>query len=298
VAAFSELTWLFDIHIVYIHEEYMGGPFMSKDNKSRYALLGMLNKFTKQSSPRGFGSGSKEHDGMNLAAAPSRDFDEKHHPQVSRSPGVNLRGILFSLALNVAIPLLLYNVCKNNYHTSDVVALSIAAIFPICDSIFEVVLHRQLDLIALLSVLGAVTSIVGVLLGGDAKLLLIRESFFTAALGLACFISFLLPRPLMFYFGRQMMAGKDAAKLAAFNGQWKLPRIRFAHRLITFVWGCAFLGEFLVRIVLVLTLPPVLVLAFAPIITNGIVVGMILWTFAYVRNVRRKLEAQMDKRAM
>jgi len=104
---------------------------------------------TEQSSPQGFGSGSKEHHGVNLGAAPNRDFDEKHHPQVS--PGVNLRGILLSLALNVAIPLLLYNVCKNDYRTSDVVALSVAAIFPIGYSIFEVVLHRQFDLIAILS---------------------------------------------------------------------------------------------------------------------------------------------------
>jgi hypothetical protein len=217
-------------------------------------------------------------------------------PVEQSSPaGFNVRGILLSLALNVAIPLLLYNVCKNNYHTSDVVALSVAAIFPICDSIFEVVLHRQLDLIALLSLIGAATGIVGVLLGGSAKLLLIRESFFTGALGLACFISFLFPKPLMFYFGRQMMAGKDKTKIAAFNAQWQFPRARFAHRLITFVWGCAFTGEFLIRVALVYTLSPALVLAFAPIITTAIVVATILWTFAYVRYVRRKVEIERKR---
>jgi hypothetical protein len=206
----------------------------------------------------------------------------------SSPAGFNIRGILFSLVLNVAIPLLLYTICKNQYHTSDIVALSVAAIFPICDSIFEVILHRRLDLIAIISLLSAATGIIGVLLGGSPKLLLIRESFFTGALGLACFVSFLLPRPLMFYFGRQMMAGNDAAKIAAFNEQWKISRVRFAHRLITLVWGCAFIGEFLVRIILVYTLPPALVLAFAPIVTTAIVVGTILWTFAYVRYVRRR----------
>lgn len=208
--------------------------------------------------------------------------------QQSAPTGFNIRGLLFSLALNVAIPLLLYNICKNQYHTSEVTALSVAAIFPICDSIFEAILHRRLDLVAILSLLGAATSIVGVLLGGSPKLLLIRESFFTGALGLACFISFLLPRPLMFYFGRQMMAGNDVAKIAAFNEQWKLPHVRFVHRLITFVWGCAFIAEFLVRVALVYTLSPALVLAIAPIITTAIVVGTILWTFAYVRYARRK----------
>jgi hypothetical protein len=206
----------------------------------------------------------------------------------SAPTGFNIRGVLFSLVLNVAIPLLLYNICKNQYRTSDVVALSVAALFPIGDSIFEVILHRRLDLIALVTLIGTAVGIVGLLLGGSTKILLIRESFFTGALGLACFISFLLPRPLMFYFGRQMMAGNDAAKIAEFNNNWQLPHVRFVNRLITFVWGCAFIGEFLVRVVLVYTLSPVLVLAVAPIITTAIVVGTMLWTFAYVRYARRR----------
>jgi hypothetical protein len=213
-------------------------------------------------------------------------------PLEQASPaGFNLRSILFSLVLNVAIPLLLYSICKNRYHTSDVVALSAAAIFPIGDSIFEVILHRRLDFIALISLLGAATSIVGVLSGGSPALLLIRESFFTGALGVMCFISLLWPRPLMFYFGRQMMAGHDAAKRAAFNEQWRIPHVRFVHWLITLVWGCAFSGEFLVRVILVYLLPPALVLVFAPIVTTAIVVGTILWTFAYVRYARRQARA-------
>src|SRR5579883_1150257 len=64
-------------------------------------------------------------------------------PLEQTSPaGFNLRSVLFSLVLNIAIPLLLYSICKNHYHTSDVVALSVAAIFPIGDSFFEVILHR------------------------------------------------------------------------------------------------------------------------------------------------------------
>ncbi len=138
----------------------------------------------------------------------------------------NLRGILLSLVLNVAIPLILYSLSKRYISTSDVVALSIASVFPLVDSVYEIVRHRQLDVIAVLALLGAIVGIFGILLGGDSKLLLIRESFFTGALGLVCFVSFLLPKPLMFYFGRQMMAGKDTEKLARFNAQWQNPQAR------------------------------------------------------------------------
>jgi len=80
----------------------------------------------------------------------------------------------------------------------------------------------------------------GVLLGGNAKVLLIRESFFTAMLGIACFVSLLLPRPLMFYVNRQFIAGKDPEKIAQCNQQWNHRYARFVHRLITRVWGIAY----------------------------------------------------------
>jgi len=191
---------------------------------------------------------------------------------LSSGMNFNVRGILLSLVLNVAIPLFLYTLSKRYISSSDVVALSIAALFPFVDSLFGIVRHRHLDIIAGLALLGTLVGMFGVLLGGDSKLLLIRESFFTGALGLVSFLSLLMPRPLMFYFGRQMMAGRDPEKLA-----------RFVHRLITTVWGFAFLGELVIRIVLVYTLPTVMVLAITPILLTAITVATLVWTFAYVR---------------
>ncbi|MBV9228134.1 MAG: hypothetical protein JOZ18_02385, partial [Chloroflexi bacterium] len=56
---------------------------------------------------------------------------------------INVRAILLSLVLNVAIPLLLYTLSKRYISSSDVVALSIAAIFPFVDSLFGIVRHRH-----------------------------------------------------------------------------------------------------------------------------------------------------------
>jgi len=208
----------------------------------------------------------------------------------------NVRGILLGLVLNVAIPLLLYTLSKRYISSSDVVALSIAALFPFVDSLFGIVRHRHLDSIAGLALLGTLVGMFGVLLGGDARLLLIRESFFTGALGLVSFLSLLMPRPLMFYFGRQMMAGRDPEKLARFNTQWQTPYARFVHRLITTVWGFAFLGELVLRIVLVYTLPTVMVLAITPILLTAITVATLVWTFAYVRYAtKRAAEIQRQR---
>lgn len=212
---------------------------------------------------------------------------------------MNMRGILRSLVINAAFPVVLYLLSKQYVSSSDLVALSIAAVVPLLDSIVEVIGHRRLDIVGVLALLGIVVSIVGVLLGGDPKILLIRESFLTAALGIACFASLLLPRPLMFYFGRQFMAGNDPVKLAEFNATWQYPYARFVHRMITLGWGIAYVGEFILRVVMVYTLSAVVVLAISPFILGGLTLAAILLTFVYVRYAKRHgAEMRRQRQAM
>jgi hypothetical protein len=208
-----------------------------------------------------------------------------------------LRGLLWDIALNAGIPLLLYRLAKRYVSVSEVVALAIAATFPLAMSTFGLVRRRRLDPVAVIVLLGIVVSGVGVLMGGSARLLLIRESLFTGALGLACFGSLLLPRPLMFYFGRHFMAGDDPVARTEFDASWQRPGVRFVHRLITVVWGSAFLGEFAIRVALVYSLPAAAVLVISPIILGVITIGTFIWTFAYVRRVRQRAEAARSREA-
>ena len=204
------------------------------------------------------------------------------------APGIGARGLLLSIILNAIIPFGIYWFVKHYLNPSEFVALCAASIFPLLYSIYEFSEHRSFDLIAIFSLLGIIVSIIGVALGGNTKILLIRESFFTAMLGVACFISLLLPRPLMFYVGRQFMTGKDPAKMAEFDARWHHPYARFVHRLITIVWGSAYVGEFIIRAILVYTLSTALVLVLSPILLGAITIGTIAWTLAYVRHAERR----------
>ncbi|HXZ44230.1 MAG TPA: VC0807 family protein, partial [archaeon] len=168
----------------------------------------------------------------------------------------------------------------------------VAATFPLVKSAFEVQRRRRLDPVAIVVLLGILVSGVGVWLGGSPRLLLIRESLFTGALGLACFGSLLLPRPLMFYFGRHFLASDDPARRREFDATWHRPGVPFVHRLITVVWGAAFVGEFGIRVVLIYTLPAAWVLVLSPIILGALTIGTFAWTFAYVRRVRRRAVSQ------
>ncbi len=203
------------------------------------------------------------------------------------TPRAPLRGFLVDVALNAGIPWLLYRLAKRYVSAAEVTALAIAATFPLAKSAVELLRRRRLDPIAILVLLGILVSGVGVLLGGSPRLLLLRESLFTGAMGLICFGSLLLPRPLMFYFGRHFVAGEDPKRRGEFDANWQRPGVPFVHRLITAVWGAAFVGEFAIRVVLIYTLPPPWVLALSPLILGAITIGTFLWTFAYVRRVRR-----------
>lgn len=213
-------------------------------------------------------------------------------PAESATPsGLNMRSSIVSIArsivINGAVPLLIYNVLKS-HDAADITALSVAAVAPALDGIVTVVASRRIDLLSALALIGIAIGIVAVLIGGDPRLLLIRESFLTGALGVACFISFLLPRPLMFYFGRYFSTGDDPAKVAEYNQLWQYAYFRHVNRIITLVWGVAYMGEFLLRVVMVYRLSINQVLALSPIVFNAITIGVVAWTFAYGGFAHRK----------
>jgi hypothetical protein len=212
--------------------------------------------------------------------------------QPSRPP---LRGIVWGIVLNAIVPVVLYKLSKRYLSPSEFTALLIATAFPLGKSVFDVVRHGQVDPISIVVLLGIATDGVALLFGGSPRLLLVRESLFTGAFGLACFISLLFPRPLMFYFGRHFMAGTDPQRQARFNAAWQMPEVRFSHRLITSMWGSAFVGELILRIVLIYNASPATVLVASPILIGTLTIVTMIWSFSYGRRVRLRAVAHLDQ---
>jgi hypothetical protein len=99
---------------------------------------------------------------------------------------------------------------------------------------------------------------------------------------------------MMFYFGRYFMAGDDPQRQARFNASWQLREVRFCHRLITGVWGCAFVGDLIVRIVLIYNAPASTVLIVSPILIGTLTTVTMIWTFSYGRRVRMRALARVN----
>ncbi len=203
-------------------------------------------------------------------------------------------GIVWDIALNAIIPVVLYKLSKRYVSHSEITALVIATTFPLGKSIFDLVRRGQIDPVSIVVLLGIAASGVALLFGGSPRLLLVRESLFTGAFGLACFVSLLLPRPMMFYFGRYFMAGGDPQRQARFNAAWQLPEVRFCHRLITSVWGCAFVGELILRIILIYNVSASTVLIVSPILIGTLTTITMIWAFSYGRRVRLRALARLN----
>ena len=86
------------------------------------------------------------------------------------------------------------------------------------------------------------------------------------------------------------MTGGNPVRVAAYDASWQRPAGRFAHRLITAVWGCSLFGEFVVRVIIAWLLPAPVVLVLGPILLTVAIGGTFIWMFAYIRRVRARMQ--------
>jgi hypothetical protein len=196
--------------------------------------------------------------------------------------------LIWNIVLNATIPLACYFFVKRFVSPSELTALIAATAFPVLKSVYDLIRSHELDPVAMLVLLGIVTSILALFLKGDPRLLLIRESFITGAFGIACLISLTFPRPIMFYFARFFMAGKDPQRREVFNASLKDPAVLRGHRLVTLVWGLVYAGEFLVRIIMVYSLSVAVVLFISPFISGFATIFTIIWTFRYAKKMSER----------
>jgi hypothetical protein len=205
------------------------------------------------------------------------------------------RRFLIDIALNAIFPFALYRLSKRFFSASEFKALVVATTFPLGKSIFDIQKQRHLDPVAVIVLLGIGASAIALFAGGSPRLLLMRESIFTAVFGLACFGSLLLPRPMMFHIGRHFIAGGDATRRRRYDASWALTDVRFTSRLITVVWGSVYLGEFAIRVALIFLVPVGWVLVISPLLLGSLTLLTIVWTFRCAKAARERALPRVDE---
>lgn len=222
--------------------------------------------------------------------------DEAASDEAAWEPGApSVRAMAPSIVFGALVPLAVYFLARPHV-SGDATALMIAGAFPAAWIVVEWLRRRHLDPIGSIVLLGFVAGVVvSVALGGNAFVLKVRESFFGGLFGVACLLSLLSHRPMMFHIGKVLSAGDDEDRRTAYDAMWELPTAPRTFATITTCWGIGLIVEAGARVLLALTLPTGVFLAVAPVLAATIFGGLFAFAVVWSKRARRLGESTMTE---
>lgn len=123
--------------------------------------------------------------------------------------------------------------------------------------VYGVVRQRRVEAMAVFTLSLVVVGTLLSLISGSPRVLLVRDSWLTAAIGIWVLGTLLTRRPFIMTASRGIVIAKvGEAGLAEWEARWDAePMFRHHLRLVTAVWGAVFLLDAVVRVVLAYTIP-------------------------------------------
>jgi hypothetical protein len=219
---------------------------------------------------------------------PSANDAELAQSLKSPSLGSLIIGLWPSILLNGVCVIVAYQLVKHYTSASDVTALALSAVPALIGTIITLIRQRSVDVLGAFTLITIVLSIGLGEMSGDAKLLLIRESFLTVLFGIICLISLLFPKPIWFYIIRYFTVGNDHEQMVAYDTAWKFASFRGYIRTVTILWGVFYTIEFLIRLVMVYTFSISQVLVISSIIFYVLTILASVLTFRLGARLRKQ----------
>jgi hypothetical protein len=202
-------------------------------------------------------------------------------------------GFVAELGVNFLLPWLAYRLALP--HLGETGALIASAVPPIVWSLIELARFRRVDALSVMVVAGIVLSVAAMALGGSPRVLLLRESLVSGAIGVVFLLSLPMRRPLIFYFARATVAREMEGGAAHFETLWReRPGLASSMRLMTLVWGAGLTCETALRAWMALAWPIERFLVVSPFIGYGIYGGLALWTLWYRKTMRNRVDARVQ----
>lgn len=208
------------------------------------------------------------------------------------APAGRIRSQLQSFAMiavfDIGGPIVAYSLFRSAGR-STVSALLLSGIFPAFGVAVAVARNRRLDAVGGLVLAGiAVRALLG-LATGSARIVLLEGAVPTAVFGAWLLGSLRSSRPMMYRFAHQFM-GEDTAQGRDFASRWQYPGFRWSFRVMTVVWGVAYLAQAAAHVVIVETTSASTALAASRAIPYAVTAALVAWTIAYGRQAKRKGE--------
>lgn len=194
--------------------------------------------------------------------------------------------IAIEILVNIVLPYVIY--LKAEAGIGQVRALLAASVPPILWSGIEFARKRRIDAVSLLVLAGIVLSLIAFFGGGSVRFLQLRENLVTGLIGLVFVSSAAIGRPLIYQLARAGKLRESAAEAARFESLRDKHHFRRGMTVMTLVWGFGLLAQTAIACVLVFHMSIPRYLIVSPIVGYSIVGGLALWTFWYVKRMKRR----------
>lgn len=190
---------------------------------------------------------------------------------------------------DIAGPLVVYSLLRSS-GVSLVGALALGGVLPAFGVAVTFRRNRRVDAVGVLVLIGIVVAAVVAIVSGDARDVLLEGSVPTGVFGLVCIGSLWSSRPLMFRFALEF-TGADTPKGRDFAGRWRYEGFRHTFRVITVVWGIAYLAEAVARVIIVESTSTGVAFAISKVMPYVVAALVLAWMVPYGVRAKRKGEA-------
>lgn len=180
-----------------------------------------------------------------------------------------------TLLLDVAAPVIAYQLLVR-HGVASTPALMYAAVFPLVGIAVAAVSKRRLDPVALLAFVAIAVGLAAALVLHDGRILLVKDSIVTGALGLVFLLSLPARRPMVFVLQRRLLSRGGGTE--RFDRTWTDPRVRARSRRLTTLWGVVLIAEAAVRVALSFAVSPGTLLVISPLLAAVAFGPLALWT--------------------
>lgn len=193
----------------------------------------------------------------------------RHHPisarELRKFLWASIRALLPTMAFDIAGTMLVYYLLLPHFGSASIWPILGASLVPVISNVFNFIRHRTFDVVGIIVLIGLLAGVVPAAFGGGQRLLLVRESFVTGALGVVLLGSALLHRPLAFHVIREFLTANEALPHERWDVLWASGYFRHTIRAITIGWGALLLGEFVLRAFMALRMNIAFVLGAGPV---------------------------------
>lgn len=200
--------------------------------------------------------------------------------------GKAVGNIAIELLVNIALPYVIY--IKTEAHIGQVHALLAASLPPIVWGVVEFIRKRRVDAVSILVLAGIVLSLLAFLGGGSVRFLQLRENLVTGLIGLIFVGSAAIGRPLIYQLARASKLRQSKAEAEQFESLRNKQHFRRGMTVMTLVWGFGLLAQTAVACMLVFRMSIPRYLVISPILGYGTMACLALWTFWYIKRMKRR----------